>query len=82
MWDLVRDLVLLILIVFTAVLAVESRDLIRSVVAFATMCVFVAIAYYVMGATYASVFQLLIYAGAVSVLLVVTVHTIRRRRTA
>jgi len=28
------------------------------------------------------VFQLLIYAGAVSVLLAVTVHTIRRRRTA
>jgi len=78
MWDLA----LILLAVLAAILAVEAKDLIRSVIAFLIMCVFVAIIYYAMGAVYASVFQLLIYAGAVSVLLVVTVHTIRRRRIA
>jgi len=78
MWDLA----LIFLAVLAAILAVEAKDLIRSIIAFLVMCVFVAIIYYAMGAVYASVFQLLIYAGAVSVLLAVTVHTIRRRRTA
>ncbi len=78
MWDLA----LIFLAVLAAILAVEAKDLIRSIIAFLIMCVFVAIIYYAMGAVYASVFQLLIYAGAVSVLLAVTVHTIRRRRTA
>ena len=78
MWDLA----LIFLAVLAAILAVEAKDLIRSIIAFLIMCIFVAIIYYAMGAIYASVFQLLIYAGAVSVLLIVTVHTIRRRRTA
>jgi len=78
MWDLA----LIFLVLLAAIFAVEAKDLIRSVIAFLIMCVFVAIIYYVMGALYASVFQLLIYAGAVSVLLIVTVHTIKRRRTA
>lgn len=78
MWDLA----LIFLTVLAAILAVEAKDLIRSIIAFLIMCIFVAIIYYAMGAVYASVFQLLIYAGAVSVLLIVTVHTIRRRRTA
>ncbi|NHW45171.1 MAG: NADH-quinone oxidoreductase subunit J [Candidatus Verstraetearchaeota archaeon] len=78
MWDLA----LIFLTVLAAILAVEAKDLIRSIMAFLIMCIFVAIIYYAMGAVYASVFQLLIYAGAVSVLLIVTVHTIRRRRTA
>jgi len=76
------DFALIFLAVLAAILAAEAKDLIRSIIAFLTMCVFVAIIYYAMGAVYASVFQLLIYAGAVSVLLIVTVHTIRRRRTA
>jgi NADH:ubiquinone oxidoreductase subunit 6 (subunit J) len=78
----VWDLALIFLTVLAAILAVEAKDLIRSIIAFLIMCIFVAIIYYAMGAVYASVFQLLIYAGAVSVLLIVTVHTIRRRRTA
>lgn len=78
MWDLA----LIFLAVLTAILAVEAKDLMRSIIAFLIMCILVAIIYYAMGAVYASVFQLLIYAGAVSVLLVVTVHTIKRRRTA
>jgi len=78
----VWDLALIFLTVLAAILAVEAKDLIRSIMAFLIMCIFVAIIYYAMGAVYASVFQLLIYAGAVSVLLIVTVHTIRRRRTA
>jgi NADH:ubiquinone oxidoreductase subunit 6 (subunit J) len=76
------DLALIFLAVLAAILAVEAKELIRSIIAFLIMCVFVAIIYYAMGAVYASVFQLLIYAGAVSVLLIVTVHTIKRRRTA
>jgi len=76
------DLALIFLALLAAILAVEAKDLVRSIIAFLIMCVFVAVIYYAMGAFYASVFQLLIYAGAVSVLLIVTVHTIKRRRTA
>jgi NADH:ubiquinone oxidoreductase subunit 6 (subunit J) len=70
----------MVLAVIVAVLAVGIKDLIKSIIAFLVMCVFIAILYYGMGAPYASLFQFLIYAGAVSVLLIVTVHTIRRRR--
>lgn len=78
MWEIV----LIFLTLLTAIFAVESKNLVRCIIAFSAMSVFVAIIYYLMGASYASVFQLLIYAGAVSVLLAVTEHTIRRRRTA
>jgi len=76
------DIVLAFLTILMALLAVESKDLVKCIIAFSVMCVLIAIIYYVMGAFYASIFQLLIYAGAVSVLLAVTVHTIRRRRVA
>ncbi|MEM0083238.1 MAG: hypothetical protein QXQ03_03815 [Candidatus Nezhaarchaeales archaeon] len=76
MWDIA----LIFLTILTALFAVESKDLVKSIIAFSIMCILVAMIYYVMGAFYASVFQLLVYAGAVSVLLAVTVHTIRRRR--
>jgi len=78
MWDIA----IIFLAILTAIFAVESKDLVKSVIAFSAMSVFVAILYYIMGALYASVFQLLVYAGAVTVLFAVTVHTIRRRRTA
>ena len=77
MWDIA----IIFLAILTAIFAVESKDLIKSIIAFSAMSVFVAILYYIMGALYASVFQLLVYAGAVTVLFAVTVHTIRRRRT-
>ncbi|MDH5815436.1 MAG: NADH-quinone oxidoreductase subunit J [Candidatus Nezhaarchaeota archaeon] len=76
MWDIA----LIFLTILTALFAVESKDLVKSIIAFSIMCILVAMIYYVMGAFYASVFQLLVYAGAVSVLLAVTVHIIRRRR--
>lgn len=76
MWDIA----LIFLTILTALLAVESKDLMKSAIAFSIMCVFIAAIYYAVGAFYASIFQLLIYAGAVSVLLAVTIHTIRRRR--
>ncbi|MEM1901481.1 MAG: hypothetical protein QW055_05105 [Candidatus Nezhaarchaeales archaeon] len=76
MWDIA----LIFLTILTALFAVESKDLVKSIIAFSIMCILVAMIYYVMGAFYASVFQLLVYAGAVSVLLAVTVRIIRRRR--
>lgn len=78
MWDIA----LMFLTILMALFAVEAKDLVKCIIAFSVMCVFIAIIYYLMGAVYASVFQLLVYAGAVSVLLAVTVHTIRRRRVA
>ena len=78
MWDIA----IIFLAILTAIFAVESKDLVKSIIAFCVMSVFVAVLYYAMGAPYVSVFQLLVYAGAVTVLFAVTVHTIRRRRTA
>ncbi|MDI9619569.1 MAG: NADH-quinone oxidoreductase subunit J [Candidatus Nezhaarchaeota archaeon] len=78
MWDIA----IIFLAILSALFAVESEDLFKSIIAFSAMSVFVGILYYVMGAFYASVFQLLVYAGAVTVLFAVTIHMIKRRRTA
>jgi NADH-quinone oxidoreductase subunit J len=69
---------LVILTIISAVFAATVKDLTRSVIAFAAMNILVAVMFYILGAPYVAVFQLLVYAGAVTVLFLAALHTMRR----
>lgn len=60
--------------VVAAVAAVELRDLNRAILAFASMSILVAIAFYAAGAWILAAFQLAVYAGAVSILMLAALH--------
>jgi NADH:ubiquinone oxidoreductase subunit 6 (subunit J) len=74
----IYEFILIGLILFTAFLAVRFERLIRSILAFLSMSVFLALLFLVLNAPYAAIFQLLIYAGAVVILILITLHTIKR----
>ena len=65
-----------ILAVFAAIISIESKDIIRSILYFLLFNIVVAVIIYLLGAPYVAIFQLLIYAGGVSVLFLATLHTI------
>lgn len=64
----------------TALIAAEAKDILRALIGFILMSVFLSIAFYMLGAPYVSVFQLAIYAGAIAVLFVTALHTMRRAK--
>lgn len=65
-----------ILTVILSFLAVELDDLFKSIIAFCLAEVSLAVVFYLVGAPLVAVFQLAVYAGAVTVLFLVTLHTI------
>jgi NADH-quinone oxidoreductase subunit J len=65
-----------LLAVFAAIISIESKDIIRSILYFLLFNIVVAVIIYLLGAPYVAIFQLLIYAGGVSVLFLATLHTI------
>jgi len=76
---LVHILVVLVSIV-AALIAVEVKDILRALIGFVILSISLSIAFYLLGAPYVSVFQLAIYAGAVVVLFLTALHTMRRVR--
>ncbi len=58
-----------------AVYAILARDMLRAILAFAGSAAALSAAMFAAGASYAAVFQLLIYSGAVSVLFLAILHT-------
>ena len=79
MIDLVQYAISALIVVF-ALIAVEVRDMTRMIVSFSLMSVLIAIAFYIMDAPYVSVFQLAINAGAITVLFLVLLNMIKKRR--
>ncbi|RLE64379.1 MAG: hypothetical protein DRJ38_05690 [Thermoprotei archaeon] len=63
-----------ILTIIFALVAVEVKDLFKSILAFTIMNVFLSVIYYLIGAPYVAVFQLSVYAGGVTVLLLAFMH--------
>ncbi|MCD6457541.1 MAG: hypothetical protein J7K82_01700 [Thermoproteales archaeon] len=63
-----------ILTIVFALLAVEIKDLFKSILAFTIMNVFISAVFYLIGAPYVAVFQLSVYAGGVTVLLLAFMH--------
>jgi NADH-quinone oxidoreductase subunit J len=67
-----------VLLLVSALVAVETRDLVRSTVAFSIMAAVLAVIFYLLNAPLVAVFQLAIYAGAITVLFLAAIHTLRR----
>jgi len=63
-----------ILTIVFALLADEIKDLFKSILAFTIMNVFISAVFYLIGAPYVAVFQLSVYAGGVTVLLLAFMH--------
>lgn len=61
------------LIIVFSILTVEVKNLFRATLIFAVMCISIAILFWMLGAYYVAVFQLLIYAGAMIVMLLAVV---------
>ncbi|MEM3737258.1 MAG: NADH-quinone oxidoreductase subunit J [Candidatus Bathyarchaeia archaeon] len=74
----ISQLVLIILTVVSAFIAVEIRNILKAIAAFFFMSVLLAVIFFILGAPFAAAVQLLVYAGAVVVLLLVTFRTVRR----
>ncbi|RLF12489.1 MAG: hypothetical protein DRJ97_07375 [Thermoprotei archaeon] len=72
------EALLLIIAVASSIIAVEHPKLIKAVAAFLIMSVALAAVFAVLKAYVAAFFQMLIYAGAVVVLFLVALHTVRR----
>jgi NADH-quinone oxidoreductase subunit J len=68
--------VLIAVTVASAMATIAVRELTRAVALFAVFNVSISMIYYLLGAPFVAVFQLLIYAGAVTVLFLVTLHTL------
>jgi NADH-quinone oxidoreductase subunit J len=73
------ELALLVVTCILALLTVELKDLLYAVVALAGMSVSLGALFWLLGAPYAAVFQVLIYAGATIVLLIATVMLTSRK---
>lgn len=70
--------VLMGLVLLLGLLAVELKELLYAVLSFGGMCAAIAGLFWLFNAPYSAVFQLLIYAGAIVVLFVVTVTLTKR----
>ncbi|MEM1569682.1 MAG: NADH-quinone oxidoreductase subunit J [Candidatus Bathyarchaeia archaeon] len=66
--------------VIVALIAVEAKDILRALIGFVLLSLSLSIAFYMLGAPYVSVFQLAIYAGAIVVLFITALHTMRRMK--
>lgn len=70
---------LIILTILLALLTVELKDMLHAVICLCGMCISIGALFWLLGAPYVAVFQLLVYAGAVIVLFIVTVMLTARR---
>jgi NADH-quinone oxidoreductase subunit J len=72
---------LIALTVFLALLTVELEDMLHAVICLCGMCIAIGALFWLLNAPYVSVFQLLVYAGAVIVLFIATVMlTVRKEK--
>lgn len=61
--------------IVAAIIAVEAKNLVRAVLALAAMSIMVAVAHYLAGAWLLAVFQLSVYGGAMTALMLAVLHT-------
>mgnify|MGYP001080106510 FL=1 len=79
---MLADILQFILLVATcvfAILTVELKDLLHTVISLAAMAVSLGAIFWLLNAPYVAVFQILIYAGAVVVLFIAAVMLTRRK---
>jgi NADH:ubiquinone oxidoreductase subunit 6 (subunit J) len=71
-------IILLCVVVIAAVLAIELRDLIYAAISLAILSIALAGVFWILNAPWVALFQLMIYGGAVTVLLISTVALTER----
>jgi NADH-quinone oxidoreductase subunit J len=79
MFEDILQLILLVATCIFAILTVELRDLLHTVISLAAMAVSLGAIFWLLNAPYVAVFQILIYAGAVVVLFIAAVMLTRRK---
>ncbi|MCP8309330.1 MAG: NADH-quinone oxidoreductase subunit J [archaeon] len=79
MVDYLIHIVFLALLIALAFLVIEVKDLLRALALFIIMSSILSVIFYFLNAPYIAVFQLAIYAGAIAVLFLATLHTMRGR---
>lgn len=75
----ILQLILLAAACIFAILTVELKDLLHTVISLAAMAVSLGAIFWLLNAPYVAVFQILIYAGAVVVLFIAAVMLTRRK---
>ncbi|MBE0511906.1 NADH-quinone oxidoreductase subunit J [Candidatus Bathyarchaeota archaeon] len=70
---------MIVLTVLLALLTVELEDMLHAVISLCGMCITIGALFWLLDAPYVSVFQLLVYAGAVMVLFIATVMLTARK---
>ncbi len=75
----ITEISLMVLTVLFALLTIELKDLIFSVLSFCGMCITIGVIFWLLNAPYVAVFQLLVYAGAIVVLFIASVTLTTRR---
>ena len=71
-------IILLAIVVIAAILAIELRDLIYASICLAILSIALAGAFWILNAPWVALFQLMVYGGAVTVLLISTVALTER----
>jgi len=72
---------LMVLTVFLAILTIEMKNILYAVIAFCGMCTSIGALYWLLNAPYVSVFQLLIYAGAVVTIFLAAIMLTTRKES-
>ena len=79
---MIEHIVMIAFMIGLFILSIEFRNLLRAILSFAGGNVVLSAILYLLGAPYLAVFQLLIYAGAVTILFLVTIHVGEEREEA
>ena len=74
-------IILLAIVIIAAVFAVELRDLIYASIALAVLSIALTGVFWILNAPWVALFQLMVYGGAVTVLLISTVALTERFET-
>ncbi|MEA2070779.1 MAG: NADH-quinone oxidoreductase subunit J [Asgard group archaeon] len=74
-------IILLALVVLAAIFAIELKDLIYAAIALGVLSIALAGVFWILNAPWVALFQLMIYGGAVTILLITTVALTERRET-
>ncbi|MEM4699943.1 MAG: NADH-quinone oxidoreductase subunit J [Candidatus Nezhaarchaeales archaeon] len=72
------EVFLLIVAITSSIVAIEHPKLSRAIASFLVMSISIAALFALLGAYVAAFFQMLIYAGAVVVLFLIALHTVKR----
>ncbi|MFX1466123.1 MAG: NADH-quinone oxidoreductase subunit J [Promethearchaeota archaeon] len=69
-------LIILVGLILTAILAIESRSIVYCVISLAIMSVLLGVLFILLDAPYVGVFQIAVYAGAITILMLATISLV------